>query len=522
MPFVIGGGSGGSEAGALAVNNNHIFATTTARNTYFTANPSEVVQDMYISVSGTLQKRVSTAWVDTSAAIRGGNGLDGTDAPAVIYNYSVNGLNGWTSTLDVNTHKYWRWSTDNGVTWTPIAPAVAKMIAEDGGNGVPTPYQFTLGANNLLELRKGIELIATVDENGFWTLNSLSTGNGDLFLGEGHYVGSAGQNVIFKNENSELFWHPTWGAINGDGTIIVDQTARKHFPVIQKVQPAGNQGVGQVDYNSTFTAVSNAAFLYLDIVPLETFSGKLTLTVSNAVTGNKISQYDFDANYINGGTVRVPFKRPIWALAGEQYITSLTKVSGAFLQVRANLAGTQPWREASFLTFADYNVFHAGNPEAQVAALSALSGTSKLPFSALRDVPTMTSAVAGIAKLGATMSINGNGELNTAISPTSIPIVANQAARLAIPQSTGVILAIQQDNGITYGIEANNDPSVAGNWKQIGTVATNVVSFNGRNGAVVPAVNDYNMEQIGLTDITTATKYVFRVDNGVPYIEEIA
>lgn len=522
MPFQIGSGSGGKSTGALAVNNNHIFATTTARNTYFTSNPAEIVPDMYITVSGVLQKRVGAAWVDSSAVVKGQNGTDGTNAVPVVFNYSVDGLIGWTPTLNVATHKYWRWSVDNGTTWIPVAPDKAKMIAEDGGNGVPSPYEFTLGANNLLELRKGTELIATVDEKGFWTLNSLSTGNGDLYLGEGHYVGSSGQNVIFKNENSELFWHPTWGAINADGSIIADQTARKHFPIVQKVQPAGNQGAGQVDYNSTFTSVSNAAFLYLDIVPLETYAGTLALVVDNAVTGTQVSYHEFDANYITGGTVRVPFKRPLWTLGGEQYTTAIIKPNGAFLQVRSNLAGTQPWREASFLTFADYIVFHAGNPEAVASALSGLSGTNKLPFSALRDVPTMTNSIAGIAKLGATMSINGNGELNTAISPTSIPIVANETARLAIPQSTGVILAIQQDNGITYGIEANQDPFVAGNWKQIGTVATNVVSFNGRNGAVTPAVNDYNMEQIGLTDITTATKYVFRVDNGVPYIEEIA
>ena len=513
-------GKGGD--GALSVKNQHIFATTTARNTHFASNPAEVVQDMYISVSGSLQKRVGSSWVDTSALIRGANGANGTNAPAVVYNYSIDGLSGWTPTLNVATHKYWRWSTDNGATWIPVAPAVAKMIAEDGGNGVPAPYEFTLGTNNLLELRKGTEIIATVDEKGFWTLNSLATGNGDLYLGEGHYVGSSGQNVIFKNESSELFWHPTWGAINADGTVIADQTARKHFPSLQKVQPAGNLGAGQVDYNSTFTSVSNAAFLYLDIVVQETYTGTLALVVTNAVTGNQVSYHEFDANYITGGTVRVPFKRPLWTLGGEQYSTAIIKPNGVYLQVASNVAGTQPWREASFLTFADYVVFHAGNPEDVASALSGLNGANRLPYSAIRDVPTMSGTVAGVAKLGATMSINGDGELNTAISPTSIPIVTDEAARLAIPQSTGVILAIQQDNGITYGIEANNDPSVAGNWKQIGTVATSVVSFNGRNGAVTPEVDDYNMEQIGLTDRTTAAKYVFRVDNGVPYIEEIA
>jgi hypothetical protein len=517
MPFVIGGGSGGG--GSLSVRDEFVFNNVVARDDYFTLNPSKLQENINVVVNGELQKHSNGSFVDITPVIRGGKG---TDAPQLIIEYSANGSTGWSATLNPALHKFWRWSVDGGVTWSPVPPATARFSASGDGNGVPAPYEYTIGPNNILELRKGTEVISTVDEHGFWSIESLSTGNGDLYLGEGHYVGSSGENVIFKNESSDLFWHPCWGAISADGSQIVEQSARVHFSPIQTTLPAGNQGVGQVDYNSTFTAVSNAAFLYLDIVPLETFSGQLRLTVTNAISGNRISAYDFDANYIYGGEVRVPFKRPIWAIGGQQYTAAITKLDGSFLQVKAGIGEAQPWRRASFLTFADYDVYHAGNVDKQALALTQLSGANRIAFSGIRDVPTMSGTVAGIAKLGATMSINGNGELNTAISPTSIPIVTDETARLAIPQSTGVILAIQQDNGITYGIEANNDPSVAGNWKQIGTVATSVVSFNGRSGAVTPATDDYNMEHIGLTDRATATKYVFRVEDGVPYIEEIA
>ena len=516
MPFIIGASASGGNASALAVKNTHIFANTTARNAYFVSNPSELVEDTYISVSGVLQKRVGATWVDTSAVIKG---ADGADAQTPIVNYSIDGLSGWTSALNPAIHKYWRWSTNNGIIWTPAV----KFAAEEGaGTGVPDPYEYTIGANNILELRKGGEIISTVDEKGFWSIESLSTGNGDLYLGEGHYVGSSGENVVFKNESSDLFWHPCWGAINGEGTQIVEQSARVHFPVIQKVQPAGAAGAGSIEYNSTFTAVSNAAFLYLDIIPKETFIGVLKLVVTNAVTGAQLSSYDFSASLVDGVSMRVPFKRPIWANGGQQFTTAITKANGDYIQVLPNSAGTAPWREASFLTFTDYDVFHTGNSIRQASGLNALTGANRIAFGAIRDVPTMSNSVAGVAKLGSTMSINGNGELNTSISPTGIKIVADQIARLATPQTGGAILVIQQDDGKTYGIEAGQDTAVALNWKQIGTVATNVVSFNGRNGAVVPATGDYDMEKIGLTDQTNAKNYVFRVDNGVPYLEEIA
>jgi hypothetical protein len=507
----------------LAVNNNHIFATTTARNTYFASNPSEVTQDMYISVSGVLQKRVNTTWVDTSAAIRGANGVDGVDAPQMLINYSVDGVSGWTPTLNILTHKYWRWSTDNGVTWTPTSPNVAMFKAEEGaGSGVPAPYEYVIDGNGDLALELGGIPIMTVGSDLLWVREGINTGDGELNLGEMHYIGSAGDIVTIKNSSSNMFMHPAYGAISLDGATIVEQAARVHTAGIQVMLPAGGVGVGQVNYNSTFTPTVNSCFLKVRLIPDETYTGELTLTVRNVTSGKKVSQFTFNASTFTDTPMEVPFKHPLWLRAGQEYSTAITKPMGMFLLAKSNSAGDQPYRESSFLEFNDYQLFHAGNAAAQVTALTALTGANRLPATAIRDFPVMSGTELGMAKLGSTLSINGSGELNVSVAPTSIPIVANEAARLAIPQSTGVILAIQQDTGVTWGIEANNDPSVALNWKQIGTVATNVVSFNGRIGAVSPTTNDYNMEQIGLTDRISAAKYVFRVDNGVPYIEEIA
>ncbi len=509
-------GGSGSSSGALDVRSSHIFATTTARNTYFTSNPSEVVEDMYISVSGVLQKRQAGAWVDVSAVIKG---QTGTNAPAMLINYSADGLTGWTPTLNNLTHKYWRWSTDNGVSWLPVPPAVALFKLEDTGSAVPPPYEYVVNGNGELELQKGGTPIMTVDEDSLWVREGLNTGDGEINIGEMHYVGSAGDMIAIKNNSSNMIAVPAFSSISPDGTTIVESTARVHVSGIQTLFPAGGVGIGQVDYNSTFVPTVNSAFVYVRIIPDETYVGDLTLTVRNVSSGKKVSQFTFAASTFTGTPFQIPFKHPLWLRAGQTYSTAITKINGSYLSARSNVAGDQPYRESSFLEYSDQPIFHAGNAAAQATALSALTGSNRVAASAIRDFPVMTNSVYGMAKLGTTMSINGSGELNTTISPTGIKIVADEAARLAIPLSTGVTLAVQQDTGITWGIEASLDPSVALNWKQIGTVATSVVSFNGRTGGVTPATGDYNQKQIKTIHDDTLVEGWFGWDNNGLYFE---
>ena len=516
MGIKFGGNGNGS---SLAVRNDLIFSNVNDRDDFFATSPSRLTDDLNVVVNGGLQKYTDGSWVDITPIIQGGKGAD---APELSIHYSANGLNGWSATLNPILHKFWRWSTDNGTTWMPVPPVTARFSASTAGGGVPDPFDYFVSAQGKLQLRKYGQVIAENDENGGYITKSITTGTGSLHLGDLHSIGSANENVVFKNEDSTLAWHPCWGAISADGTQVVEQTARVHSDNVLMVTPVGSVGTSVVDYNDEFTVVGDSVFLYLDIIPRETYVGKLTLNITKKSNGKEVSKFDYNANYTSGVRNRVPFKYPLWAFDGQQFDTTITKPDDSFLQVTSNIAGTQPYRETYYRTFTDELVFHSGNAALQATALNVLTGNDRISAEAIRDFPTMSTTVLGVAKLGATMSIDGSGELNTAISPTGIKIVVDQAARLAIPISGGAILAIQQDSGSTYGIEAGEDTSVAGNWKQIGTVATDVVSFNGRNGGVVPAAGDYDMEQIGLTDQTNSAKYVFRVDNGVPYIEEIA
>ena len=68
-------------------------------------------------------KEITFTRVDT-----GLNGTNGTDAPAVLAQYSADGTTNWTSTLNSTTHKYIRHSYDGGKTWS----TAIKMVGEDG------------------------------------------------------------------------------------------------------------------------------------------------------------------------------------------------------------------------------------------------------------------------------------------------------------------------------------------------------------------------------------------------------
>lgn len=77
-------------------------------------------------------------------------------------------------------------------------------------------------------------------------------------------------------------------------------------------------------------------------------------------------------------------------------------------------------------------------------------------------------------------------------------IVADKAARLALPVWDDLTIAYQQSDSTAWGLDAGANPSVAGNWSLMGSTAVDGVSaFNGRTGVVLPQAGDYTAAQVG-------------------------
>lgn len=81
----------------------------------------------YICVA-TYQNVSTRAQITFLQTKTGLNGTHGTSAPIVKAQYSEDGTSGWNATLNSSTHKYIRFSYDNGATWT----SAIKISGEDG------------------------------------------------------------------------------------------------------------------------------------------------------------------------------------------------------------------------------------------------------------------------------------------------------------------------------------------------------------------------------------------------------
>lgn len=79
-------------------------------------------------------------------------------------------------------------------------------------------------------------------------------------------------------------------------------------------------------------------------------------------------------------------------------------------------------------------------------------------------------------------------------------IVADEAERLALPVHNDLTIAYQQSDSTVWGLNSSTNPAVPENWQYLGSTAVDgVVTFNGRAGVVVPAIGDYDADQIAET-----------------------
>lgn len=124
------------------------------------------------------------------------------------------------------------------------------------------------------------------------------------------------------------------------------------------------------------------------------------------------------------------------------------------------------------------------------------------------DMPLSAAATAALAlKLDAsTVGVSVASLVAGKVPASQLPdpaagrkvIVVDQAARLALPVWDDLTIAYQQSDSTTWGLDADANPSVAGNWTLMGSTAVDGVStFNGRTGVVMPQAGDYTAAQVG-------------------------
>ena len=79
--------------------------------------------------------------------------------------------------------------------------------------------------------------------------------------------------------------------------------------------------------------------------------------------------------------------------------------------------------------------------------------------------------------------------------------VNSEADRLTVSIYPDLTIAYQMDDGSSWVINANDDPSNIANWTKLGSaLISQVSSFNGRTGNVSPETGDYTSDMIAETD----------------------
>ena len=508
---LIGSGSGG----AITVANDLFFADVPSRDGFFSANPSRLKDGVYVSVNGELQKyKASDDSFQTMTPVL--QGQKGDSAPGLTIQYSANGTSGWTETLNTSLHKYWRWSSDGGVTWSPDG---VRYSAASAATGIPDPYSYQVGANGKLQLFRDDQMIMEQDEEGAWLATSIATGTGSLHIGELHNNGSGGEQVVWVNEDSQIAYFPPWGGISVDGSTQIGTEARVHSD-LQTDEPDGSPaGAGSIDYDYDFTSPAKICFHRVDLMPAETFSGRVKWRVVKS-TGKEVAAFYREVNLVDGQIFELRFNYPLWAGVNQTFRLTLTKDDGTIVKVRPSSGNLSlPYRKNYYTTYEDYAMFHAGNPSVVGQELSNLTGSDRIAASAIRDFPAAGATEYGMVKVGPTMTIDGDGKLDANVAAAEKKAVSDETAMLALPQISNLYIVTRTDVDKLFYLNANEDPAEIGNWEEGASVGDTVSSFNGRSGAVVPATGDYNQKQIKTIHDDTAAEGWFGIDNTGIYWE---
>lgn len=170
--------------------------------------------------------------------------------------------------------------------------------------------------------------------------------------------------------------------------------------------------------------------------------------------------------------------------------------------------------DAVATTFAELDTYLKAN----VGGASAGTGLSKSGSVISLDVAGVNSL--GGVKVGTGLSIDGEGKLSATASSEETVTVSDEAAMLALPQVAGGYRVNRLDIERLYYLNSGEDPAVLGNWTAGPSTALAVLTFNGRNGAVLPEKGDYKGSMVRMPDSTTGANYYLEIDNGELYLND--
>lgn len=183
--------------------------------------------------------------------------------------------------------------------------------------------QYTIAYNN--------QPVQQSNLSGTMLANSVTTGVGSFHLGQAHAIGSAGQNVTFKNNQTNVCWFPVWQGQSADGTTIYNPQART-FQAQQTLKLNGevNLSGAPVPYMVTDTMTGNLSFTRISLYPSENYAGVLTWTVTYTPSGIQVANVQV-TGCASGTLLTIPLEYPLDARTGDSFTVTITKEDGSKL-----------------------------------------------------------------------------------------------------------------------------------------------------------------------------------------------
>ena len=261
-------------------------------------------------------------------------------------------------------------------------------IGIGSGESLPAPFTQVV-TNGKLQLLKAGVLVAEQDEFGAWFASTVMTGTNSYELGKIISMCAAGENVAFVNTGSSTAYSPIWCATSLDGAISYEPTARILGATLLTSESVGTaHPTISGPYIGQITIASNICFFKADVMPAETYTGKLSWLCELVGSPNKeIAAFTSDVVLNAGVPYLLQFKTPLWLKVGQTIKTQLFKEDGTKLLVSYGTIDTaQPYRKTYFKTFVDHASFHAGNPAGVARSLESLAGADKLDASAIKNL----------------------------------------------------------------------------------------------------------------------------------------
>ena len=395
----------------------------------------------------TAQSRITFTRIDS-----GLNGTTGSSAPAVQAQYSVDGLTGWTATLNASTHKYVQYSYDGGKTWTTSI----KMRGDDG-----TSVKIVGTAYTPDDLTAGEVVVLYSDSNHSTAINTDGLSSGDSYLVSGYLCVYNADNNGFvctgtiqgpagnDGQSSYVFIRYATDA-NGTG-ISTNPSGKTYIGVYTSntnAQPAASaytwsKFVGDSAKNIALSANSQVFKMSGGSATPE------TITVTGRATNTSITTWEYSVNGQDFYTLPV----------GSTTLSGVSRTDNTTVNVTgSSLSSNSLMLRASDGTYNDvftvYKAFDGSNGSPGAPASMAFLTNENVTFSANANgqitataITTNVVAYSGTTKVTPTIgTISG--------LPTGMTATIKAATNNEVP----IVFTIEGDS--TLGSASNNNGSV--------------------------------------------------------------